>query len=543
MMLRLAKPMNFVPVTPSIRQRAKMRAPEHIQLIMEPESRMYVDPVIVLDFQSLYPSIIIGYNYCFSTCLGRVEHLGKHGVFEFGCTQLKVPLAQQLQLEENLNISPCGVAFVDAGVRQGILPRMLQEILETRLMVKKSMKEHKGNKILQRILHARQLGLKLIANVTYGYTAANFSGRMPCVEVGDSVVSKGRETLERAIDMVENTPRWNAHVVYGDTDSLFVLVKGRNRQQAFKIGAEIAEAVTRDNPKPVKLKLEKVYQPCILQTKKRYVGYMYENPEQETPTYDAKGIETVRRDGCPVVAKMLEKCLKLLFETRDVSLVKRYVCRQFDKLLQGRTNIQDLMFAKEYRGMAGYKAGACVPALELTRRWLQTDKRAEPRVRERVPYVVVNGPPGVPLIRLVRSPHELLENPSLRVNVTYYITRVIIPPLNRCFSLIGADVDKWYASMPRKFPNPLPWTVPTGQKKSTISQYFATMSCAVCGGQTHSGLCGKCQAAPQAVAVVLNEKLRAWERAHANINKDHFDRVAALKLRLRVLLRLVFLGS
>nr|CAD7400920.1 unnamed protein product [Timema cristinae] len=536
MMLRLAKPMNFVPVTPSIRQRAKMRAPEHIQLIMEPESRMFVDPVIVLDFQSLYPSIIIGYNYCFSTCLGRVEHLGKHGVFEFGCTQLKVPLSQQLQLEENLNISPCGVAFVDAGVRQGILPRMLQEILETRLMVKKSMKEHKDNKILQRILHARQLGLKLIANVTYGYTAANFSGRMPCVEVGDSVVSKGRETLERAIDMVENTPRWNAHVVYGDTDSLFVLVKGRNRQQAFKIGAEIAEAVTRDNPKPVKLKLEKVYQPCILQTKKRYVGYMYEHPEQKTPTYDAKGIETVRRDGCPVVAKMLEKCLKLLFETRDVSLVKRYVCRQFDKLLQGRTNIQDLMFAKEYRGMAGYKAGACVPALELTRRWLQTDKRAEPRVRERVPYVVVNGPPGVPLIRLVRSPHELLENPSLRVNVTYYITRVIIPPLNRCFSLIGADVDKWYATMPRKFLNPLPWTVPTGQKKSTISQYFATMSCAVCGSQTHSGLCGTCQTAPQAVAVVLNEKLRAWERAHTNINKvlslDHFDRVAALKLWL-----------
>ena len=54
-------------------------------------------------------------------------------------------------------------------------------------------------------------------------------------------------------------------MVYGDTDSLFVLVPGRNREEAFKIGAEIAEAVTSDNPKPVKLKLEKVYQPCILQ--------------------------------------------------------------------------------------------------------------------------------------------------------------------------------------------------------------------------------------------------------------------------------------
>ena len=33
------------------------------------------------------------------------------------------------------------------------------------------------------MLDARQLGLKLIANVTYGYTSAHFSGRMPCVEV------------------------------------------------------------------------------------------------------------------------------------------------------------------------------------------------------------------------------------------------------------------------------------------------------------------------------------------------------------------------
>ena len=55
-------------------------------------------------------------------------------------------------------------------------------------------------------------GLKLIANVTYGYTAANFSGRMPCVEVGDSVVSKGRETLERAIKLVRESTQWNAKV-------------------------------------------------------------------------------------------------------------------------------------------------------------------------------------------------------------------------------------------------------------------------------------------------------------------------------------------
>lgn len=77
MMLRLAKPLNFITVSPSVQQRAKMRAPAALPLIMEPESKFYTDPMIVLDFQSLYPSIIIAYNYCFSTCLGRIEHLGK----------------------------------------------------------------------------------------------------------------------------------------------------------------------------------------------------------------------------------------------------------------------------------------------------------------------------------------------------------------------------------------------------------------------------------------------------------------------------------
>ena len=61
---------------------------------------------------------------------------------------------------------------------------MVEEILDTRLMVKRCMSRYKSDKGLHKLLHARQLGLKLIANVTFGYAAANFSGRMPCVEVG-----------------------------------------------------------------------------------------------------------------------------------------------------------------------------------------------------------------------------------------------------------------------------------------------------------------------------------------------------------------------
>ena len=55
--------------------------------------------------------------------------------------------------------------------------------------------------------------------------------------------------------------------------------------------------VTAANPHPMELEMEKVYHPCVLCTKKRYVGYMYEH-EHASARLDAKGIETIRRDGC-----------------------------------------------------------------------------------------------------------------------------------------------------------------------------------------------------------------------------------------------------
>lgn len=77
------------------------------------------------------------------------------------------------------------------------------------------------------------------------------------------------------------------------------------------------------------------------------------------------------------------------------------------------------------------------------RKSLLVDRRSEPRRGQRVPYLVVNGPPGVALIRLVRSPHDYLADEGLKINAFYYITKVIIPPLNRCLLLIGADVNQW----------------------------------------------------------------------------------------------------
>nr|DBA26585.1 TPA: hypothetical protein GDO54_010826 [Pyxicephalus adspersus] len=510
-MLRIAKPMNYIPLTPSSQQRAQMRAPQCIPLVMEPESKFYSNSILVLDFQSLYPSIVIAYNYCFSTCLGHMENLGKCEEFKFGCTSLRVPPDLLHQLRHDITISPNGVAFVKASVRKGVLPRMLEEILNTRIMVKQSMKQYKHDKSLTRLLDARQLGLKLIANVTFGYTAANFSGRMPCVEVGDSIVHKARETLERAIKLVNGTKKWGARVVYGDTDSMFVLLKGATKEQSFKIGQEIAEAVTATNPKPVKLKFEKVYLPCVLQTKKRYVGYMYETLDQKDPIFDAKGIETVRRDACPAVGKILERSIKLLFETRDISQIKQYVQRQCIKFLEGKARMQDLIFAKEYRGSFAYRPGACVPALELTRKMVAYDRRSEPRVGERVPYVIVYGSPGVPLIQLVRRPIDVLQDHNLRLNATYYITKQILPPLSRIFSLIGVDVFSWYDELPRIQKAFSTARNELDTRKGTISQYFTTLHCPICDELTQHGICSTCRSQPQHVAVILNQEIRELE--------------------------------
>ncbi|RWS22938.1 DNA polymerase zeta catalytic subunit-like protein, partial [Leptotrombidium deliense] len=530
MMSRTAKAYNYIMVSPSNQQKVKMRAPEMIALTLEPESNFYTDPVVVLDFQSLYPSVIIAYNYCYSTCLGRLEHFSDDKKFPFGCCSLYTSKNVLKQHIKNIHIAPNAVAFLKPEVRRGVLPQMLTEILETRVMVKNAMKANdkkaKPSKALKKLLNARQLGLKLIANVTYGYTGANFSGRMPCVEIADAIVSKGREALENAIKLVNSTKKWGGKVIYGDTDSLFILFPGCSKEQAFKRGHEIADEVTQMNPKPMKLKFEKVYMPCVLQTKKRYVGYSYESVDQKEPTFDAKGIETVRRDTCAATSKILEKSLKILFTTFDTAEVKLYVQRQFQKILNGRiSNLQDFVFAKEYRGRENYAPNACVPALQIANRLRSVDPRAEPRKHERVPYVIVYGSDDQPLIELVRQPLELVTNPSLRLNAMYYIERVIIPPLSRVFKLMKIDVLNWFKEVPRKpvyQRSRYYYCKEQGIKPKVISEYFVTRECPVCkrsvdkqfpvdNAPNDSDLCFDCQSNWQLSALAICGEIRDLE--------------------------------
>ncbi|KAJ7973360.1 DNA polymerase [Quillaja saponaria] len=507
MFLRLAHTQNYLAVSPGNQQVASQPAMECLPLVMEPESGFYADPVLVLDFQSLYPSMIIAYNLCFCTCLGKVMASKENTL---GVSSFSPDPHILRELKDQILLTPNGVMFVPPKVCKGVLPRLLEEILSTRIMVKQAMKKlTPSQKVLQRIFNARQLALKLIANVTYGYTAAGFSGRMPCAELADSIVQCGRRTLERAIAFVNAHQKWNARVIYGDTDSMFVLLKGRTAKESFKIGHEIASAITAMNPRPVTLKMEKVYHPCFLLTKKRYVGFSYESPEQVTPVFDAKGIETVRRDTCGAVAKIMEQSLRLFFEHKDISEINTYLQRQWRRIISGRVSLQDFVFAKEVcLGTYSPRASSLPPAAIVAIKAMRIDPRAEPCYGERIPYVVIHGEPGSRLVDMVVDPLELLAIDSpFRINDLYYIKKQIIPALQRVFGLVGADLNQWFLEMPRPARETIAKRslLAPNTHRTRIDYYYLSKHCMLCGGlvQPSTHLCSQCSQNGVATATAL----------------------------------------
>lgn len=510
-LIRLCKSEHFIVLAPSKLQVKEQRALECIPLVMEPSSAFYKCPLLVLDFQSLYPSIMMAYNYCYSTILGRVQSLSSSNN-EIGVTRINIPPNLMAVISEYVTISPNGIVFVNKKVRKSVLAKMLKDILDARFLVKQTIKDLNSREDydLQNMLENRQLALKLLANVTYGYTSASFSGRMPCSDIADSIVQTGRVTLERAIDAIESNQEWGGKVVYGDTDSLFVYLPGKSREDAFKIGKEIASEITKQNPDPVQLKFEKVYHPCFLVTKKRYVGYSYEHESQGSPNFDAKGIETVRRDGTPGQQKIVEKALKKLFDTADLSHVKEYLQTEFSKIISGKVNIKDFCFAREVK-LGSYKSEKTAPpGAHVAMKMMEDDARKEPQYKERVPYVVKMGKIGEPLRSRCISPEAYLRSKDARLDSEYYIIKTLIPPLQRFFQLLGVDINDWYRSMPR--PNQSLMSSDFDEAKS-LHAIVKRKSCLRCNKEVHPNhvtcICDTCRSDRSSTILAFQERLRS----------------------------------
>eukprot|EP01134_Creolimax_fragrantissima_P001289 CFRG1289T1 len=489
MLSRMTRTLGYVMPSPTPEQ-VKAQAPlQWVPLIMEPRSGLYINPVLVLDFQSLYPSIMIAYNICYSTCLGAIANLEKRdrklGVFPYDA-----PVDIVRDHEDKITITPNGVMFLKSGERRGVLPRLMKEILSTRVMVKNAMKRYKGNSKVQfDTLQNRQFALKMIANVTYGYTSASFSGRMPCSDIADSIVAVGKSTLQRSARFVEKT--WaGAKVVYGDTDSLFVHLPGASKESAFRIGKEIEKAVTEREPSPMQLKFDKVYLPCVLVTKKRYTGYKYEHVDQLEPEFEAKGIEVIRRDFCVATARIQEKCLRILFDTMDLATVQKYLSNQLEQIKEGRICASEFILSGKYGNKARAQIGAVNTNITRSKDMtLNTahavvtsvlkDKQREPRLRERIPYLVVCGEKNATLRSRCKDAYMLLEkwarNPksTLQLDYEYYITKKIIPPLKRLFDTMGTIHDDTLGIyIDRSYQG--------ATQQGTVTNFFRSSRCTLC---------------------------------------------------------------
>ena len=113
--------------------------------------------------------------------------------------------AELQEAAKGFHVSPTGTVFVNREVREGILVKMVSEILRMRLMIKRvlqTQQNHPYYDFYHSILNNNQIALKMIVNTTYGYINAGFSGRMPNAQMGDSIVEYSRVILNRSINYI-----------------------------------------------------------------------------------------------------------------------------------------------------------------------------------------------------------------------------------------------------------------------------------------------------------------------------------------------------
>ena len=126
------------------------------------------------------------------------------------------------------------------------------------------------------------------------------------------MIEKTKELVEERYKK-ENGYEYDCKVIYGDTDSIMVKFGTEDIEESMRLGREAAAYVSTQFIDPIKLEFEKVYFPYLLMNKKRYAGMLWTKPTKPDKM-DCKGIETIRRDNCALVAEVVQKTLDILLK-------------------------------------------------------------------------------------------------------------------------------------------------------------------------------------------------------------------------------------
>ncbi len=327
--------------------------------------------VVVLDFASLYPSVVRAFNLCCTTMLPGVPDPddpdwppGSYAVFE-------VSLADRFRDGSCDPRAPrASFAFATPAKRRGVYPKILDDLTAKRKAAKKRVVDVE-QRLRDRVganraeleaelgLHDKmQLYFKLASNSLYGVCA--LKGELQNLALACTITQVGQRSIrgvERAIES-----KWpendrgdeSARVVYGDTDSLFLGVRGdvpmsETRAFAARIHAYVnGESddfgpIRRLFPNTMSMEFEKIMSPMLLISRKRYAGLMYPADDRKAPSMKCSGVDSVRRGNSPFAASLVGEYLRLLIVERwSASRLVEFVRERSAVLLRGVARTDDV---------------------------------------------------------------------------------------------------------------------------------------------------------------------------------------------------------
>ena len=395
--------------------------------VLDAQKGAYYTPITALDFEALYPSIMMAHNLCYSSYVMNEKEYGNIPGIEY----------------ETFTIGDRTYKF--AQDIPSLLPAILLELKQFRKKAKKDMAAATGS--MKEVYNGKQLAYKISMNSVYGFTGAG-KGILPCVPIASTTTYKGRAMIEETKAYVEtNFP--GAKVRYGDTDSVMVEfdVGGRTGEEAVKYSWEIGERAAEECSalfkKPNNLELEKVYWPYFLYSKKRYAAKLWtkgKDDQMHMDYIDVKGLQLVRRDNTPHMREVCKELLDVVLTSSDTGPPKELAKERAIELLSGDVPHDKLILSQ---GLSdSYKVNGKAVSIkspescninqahvQVVIKMRERKPGSEPQSGDRVPYLLTNtGDPKARAFEKSEDPVYVKEN-NIPVDYKYYFINKFLNPV------------------------------------------------------------------------------------------------------------------
>ena len=357
--------------------------------VIDPIVGLHIDEVTVLDFNSLYPSVMISENISPDTLVMDKKYMD---LPNYTYNEIKYRNPETL-------IEHTSVFATNNEHELGVLPRTLQKLLkarkDTRVLIKTE-----TDPFRKKMLNSLQLAYKVSANSIYGALGADISA-VYSPESAAAVTSKGRESLMNSAEDAKKLIK-GTKIVYGDTDSIFITfpVPGDIMSKKDRIrycidkGVWLGEEISKSLKSPMNLEYEKVLTPFILFSRKRYVGNLYEH-DPEKYVRKSMGIVTKRRDNAPLTKFIYTGLLDILLDgsgaygDHDMAIreAKSFFSGVMERLLSN--NIEKRMMTITKTLNSNYKFPDRIAHNVLAQRMRARGDPNTPQVNDRLAYMFV----------------------------------------------------------------------------------------------------------------------------------------------------------